>query len=195
MGTGPSAPPVQTLPSIPTATISMQICPLACWPHSLVLGSAPRPSPPWATVSNAAWPLGRENSPQGSLGQRVPLQLSPSTGVLLSTWQRPSSAVQHSAHPAHPSPLFQARPGPSPGSLPSGGRGALASPGQACHFITFVFAHAVASSWNALPHFQLWDPIHATRPSTEGPSVKPPWSPAASANYWYPSQARQRPLA
>lgn len=93
----------------PPASISLQICPLTCWPHSLVLGSAPHPSPPWASVSNAAWPLGQENSPQGSLGQRVPLQPSPSTGVLLSTRQRPSSAVQRSAHPALPRPRFQAR--------------------------------------------------------------------------------------
>lgn len=60
----------------PPASISLQIYPLTCWPHSLVLGSAPHPSPhhgplspmqhgPWARKIplKGAWVRGSLSSP------------------------------------------------------------------------------------------------------------------------------------
>lgn len=145
-------------------------------------------------------PWGQEDFLQGSLGVRVTLQLSPFIGFPLSVQQSPSSVTQRSAHPspsaAHLSSLRLSIlfPGLSPELCPSGRTGALAFPEQALLCVTFTFVHAVASSQKALPHFQLWDPIRTSRPSTEGHSVRLFLSPVMSAGSLYLSQAHHLPL-
>lgn len=99
------------------------------------------PPPPWVSVSNAAWPLGPGNSLQGILSKRVPLQLSPSISILHSMQQSPSSATQHTAHPALANPLPVSFCPHSSMLLPSGGTGILASPERGLLFLTFSTLH------------------------------------------------------
>lgn len=77
-----------------------------------------------------------------------------------------SRSVRRSPHNLF-SPLLQCSvlfPGLSPEHFPSGRIGALPFLEQGLYFVTFTFVHTVASSWNALLHYQHGDLVHTSSP-------------------------------
>lgn len=139
--------------------------PLACWPHSHGLFSIPCSLPPWDSFPRAPQP-GKLPSREPTRDSHSPVQSLRWVPPVYPAKAKQSRSVRRSPHNLF-SPLLQCSvlfPGLSPEHFPSGRIGALPFLEQGLYFATFTFVHTVASSRNALLHFQHGDLVHTASP-------------------------------